>query len=72
MTGEVRPVAHTVKSLEMQVGTMLEIGEGKREPEVIAQLLGDNDNSKVSQPAPPHALFLERVEYPPQLYLETA
>ncbi|MEX2110094.1 MAG: tRNA pseudouridine(38-40) synthase TruA [Gemmatimonadaceae bacterium] len=60
---------HMVRFL---VGTMLEIGEGRREAEVIAQLLGDSDNSKVSQPAPPHALFLERVEYPSQLYLETA
>ncbi len=54
------------------VGTMLDIGEGKREPETIAQLLTETDNNNVSQPAPPHALFLERVEYPPHLYLETA
>jgi tRNA pseudouridine38-40 synthase len=53
------------------VGTMLEVGEGKREPEVIADLLQQRDNSQVSQPAPPHALFLERVEYPKDLYLES-
>jgi tRNA pseudouridine38-40 synthase len=53
------------------VGTMLEVGEGKREPGVIAELLEHEDNSQVSQPAPPHALFLERVEYPKDLYLES-
>ena len=59
---------HMVRFL---VGTMLEIGEGRREPEVITQLLTEPDNSNVSQPAPPHALFLERVDYPKALYLET-
>jgi tRNA pseudouridine38-40 synthase len=60
---------HMVRFL---VGTMLEIGEGKREPQVMAELLAQDDNGKVSQPAPPHALFLERVEYPKDLYLESA
>ncbi len=59
---------HMVRFL---VGTMLEIGEGKRAPEVMAELLEQKDNSQVSQPAPAHALFLERVEYPKDLYLET-
>jgi tRNA pseudouridine38-40 synthase len=58
---------HMVRFL---VGTMLEVGEGRREPEVMADLLQQADNSQVSQPAPPHALFLERVEYPKDLYLE--
>jgi tRNA pseudouridine38-40 synthase len=58
---------HMVRFL---VGTMLEVGEGKREPEVMAELLEQKDNSQVSQPAPPHGLFLERVEYPKDLYLE--
>ena len=59
---------HMVRFL---VGTMLEVGEGKREPEVIAELLAQDDNSKVSQPAPPHGLFLETVEYPKDLYMGT-
>jgi len=59
---------HMVRFL---VGTMLEVGEGKREPEVMADLLCQKDNSQVSQPAPPHGLFLERVEYPKDLYLES-
>ncbi len=48
---------------------MLEIGEGRREVGVMKELLAQEDNSEVSQPAPPHALFLERVEYPKDLYL---
>jgi tRNA pseudouridine38-40 synthase len=60
---------HMVRFL---VGTMLEVGEGRREPEVMTELLAEPDNSNVSQPAPPHALFLEKVEYPKHLYLESA
>jgi tRNA pseudouridine38-40 synthase len=59
---------HMVRFL---VGTMLEIGEGRREPDVIAELLAQDDNSKVSQPAPPHGLFLQSVEYPKDLYMGT-
>ena len=53
------------------VGTMLDIGEGRRDVAVIEQLLAQDDNSQVSRPAPPHALFLERVDYPNDLYLRT-
>jgi len=59
---------HMVRFL---VGTMLDVGEGKREPDTITRLLAENDNSDVSQPAPPHGLFLERVEYPNDLYMGT-
>jgi tRNA pseudouridine38-40 synthase len=57
---------HMVRFL---VGTMLDIGEGRRDVAVMKELLAQDDNSQVSQPAPPHALFLERVDYPPDLYL---
>jgi tRNA pseudouridine38-40 synthase len=59
---------HMVRFL---VGTMLEIGEGRRGVEMMKELLAQEDNSEVSQPAPPHALFLERVQYPKDLYLGT-
>ena len=59
---------HMVRFL---VGTMLEIGEGRREPDAIGELLTQEDNTKVAQPAPPHGLFLERVEYPKDLYMGT-
>ena len=59
---------HMVRFL---VGTMLEIGAGRRDPSAIAELLIESDNTNVSPPAPPHALFLEKVEYPRHLYLES-
>ncbi|MEO8910869.1 MAG: tRNA pseudouridine(38-40) synthase TruA [Gemmatimonadaceae bacterium] len=59
---------HMVRFL---VGTMLDVGSGKRDPEVMSELLAQGDNSQVSPPAPPHALFLERVEYPKSLFLGT-
>ena len=57
---------HMVRFL---VGTMLEVGEGRREVSDMNELLEQEDNSRVSPPAPPHALFLERVEYPSDLYV---
>jgi tRNA pseudouridine38-40 synthase len=59
---------HMVRFL---VGTMLDIAEGRRDVTVIRELLAEDDNSNVSQPAPPHALFLERVDYPSELYMQT-
>ena len=59
---------HMVRFL---VGTMLEIGEARRDPGVMAELLAQEDNSDVSPPAPPHGLFLENVEYPKDLYMGT-
>src|SRR5438477_8617718 len=57
---------HMVRFL---VGTMLEIAGGRRDLSVMRELLVQDDNSEVSPPAPAHALFLERVEYPADLYL---
>ncbi len=57
---------HMVRFL---VGTMLDIASGRRPLEDIARLLAATDNSDVSPPAPPHALFLDRVGYPSELYL---
>ena len=51
------------------VGTMLDIGQGRRDASVMGELLAQDDNHEVSAPAPAHALFLERVEYPKDLYL---
>lgn len=60
---------HMVRFL---VGTMLDVGSGRRDPGTIAALLIAPDNSGASPPAPAHALFLDRVEYPRDLYLECA
>jgi tRNA pseudouridine38-40 synthase len=51
------------------VGTMLEIARGRRDPASLGALLVAPDNRAVSPPAPAHALFLDRVEYPAALYV---
>ena len=57
---------HMVRFL---VGTMIETALGRRPAGDVARLLDAHDNAGVSPPAPPHALFLDRVAYPSDLYL---
>ena len=57
---------HMVRLL---VGTMLDIGSGKRPASDMTMILEKEDNSSASAPAAARGLFLERVEYPPELYL---
>ena len=52
------------------VGTMLEIARGRRPAAVMRAILESDDNRDVSPPAPAHALFLDRVEYPATLYTD--
>jgi tRNA U38,U39,U40 pseudouridine synthase TruA len=49
---------------------MLDVGLGRRPPGTVARLLDASDNREVAAPAPAHALYLERVEYPRDLYLD--
>jgi tRNA pseudouridine38-40 synthase len=51
------------------VGTMLDVAAGRRHSGVLRTLLDSGDNHDASPPAPPHALYLESVEYPADLYL---
>ena len=60
---------HMVRFL---VGTMLEIATDRRPFDDLAVLLEASDNHEVSPPAPAHALFLEQVTYPRELYLASA
>jgi len=60
---------HMVRFL---VGTMIDVALARRPAGDVAALLGAPDNSDVSPPAPPHALFLDRVCYPADLYLSEA
>jgi tRNA pseudouridine38-40 synthase len=57
---------HMVRFL---VGTMVDAARGRRDPGDVARLLSASDNSETSAPAPAHALVLERVIYPAELYL---
>jgi len=57
---------HMVRFL---VGTMLDMATGRRPVDDLAALLAAPDNRRVSPPAPAHALFLEAVAYPSDLYV---
>ena len=57
---------HMVRFL---VGTLIEVAAGRRESDAVERLLAATANDDVSPPAPAHALFLDRVTYPPDLYL---
>jgi tRNA pseudouridine38-40 synthase len=56
---------HMVRFL---VGTLIEAASGKQSGCGRMPARGANDD--VSPPAPPHGLFLDRVTYPPELYLQ--
>ncbi len=60
---------HMVRFL---VGTMVAVASGRRPIEDVPGLLLASTNDDVSPPAPPHALFLEQVTYPSDLYLAPA
>lgn len=45
------------------VGTLVEVGTGKRTPEDIRQILASRDRSRAGATAPPQGLFLVRVDY---------
>jgi tRNA pseudouridine38-40 synthase len=48
------------------VGTLLEVGGGKRSPEEFVELLAGRRRSEAGPTAPAHGLVLERVLYPPE------
>lgn len=58
---------HMVRFL---VGTMVDIGAGRRGLDSFVELLNSPDNHAVSPPAPSHGLFLEHVSYPAHFYSE--
>ena len=60
---------HMVRFL---VGTMVDIGLGRRPVEDMATLLISTDNQSTSPPAPPQGLYFVAAEYPASLYLEAA
>lgn len=45
------------------VGTLAEIGRAKREPDEMVTILRSKDRTKAGRTAPPHGLFLVRVDY---------
>jgi tRNA pseudouridine38-40 synthase len=51
------------KMVRFMVGTLLEIGAGKRDPNDVARALQTGDRKYVGVPAPARGLFLEKVNY---------
>ena len=45
------------------VGTLVEVGQGKRSPSEIKKILEARDRSAAGKTAPPHGLYLISVEY---------
>jgi tRNA pseudouridine38-40 synthase len=60
---------HMVRFL---VGTMVDIGLGRRPVDDMAMLLGRPDNQLTSPPAPPQGLYFVAAEYPAACYLAPA
>ncbi len=65
VVGANRFLHHMVRFL---VGTMVDVGTGRRPAGAIRMLLDADVNRDVSPPAPACGLYLERVEYPAHLY----
>lgn len=57
-----RYLHHMVRYL---VGTMVDVGRGRRPLDDVAALLANAPGVTTSPPAPPQGLVLQRVEYPP-------
>ena len=51
---------HMVRNI---VGTLVEVGSGRRSVEEFRQLLELNERSKAGDTAPPNGLYLVKVEY---------
>jgi tRNA pseudouridine38-40 synthase len=51
---------HMVRNI---VGTMVEVGRGARNAESVKKLLEARDRTKAGVTAPPHGLFLVKVNY---------
>jgi tRNA pseudouridine38-40 synthase len=54
--------------VRMLVGTLVDIGLGRRPESDIATLLQRQDNSATSPPAPAQGLYFVAVAYPPELF----
>ncbi|HEV3057478.1 MAG TPA: tRNA pseudouridine(38-40) synthase TruA [Vicinamibacterales bacterium] len=49
--------------VRVMVGSLVEVGRGRRAPEWIDDVIGSRDRAKAGPTAPPHGLFLASVDY---------
>ena len=55
--------------VRMLVGTMVDIGLGRRDAGDLSRLLAGRDNQDTSPPAPPEGLYFSGVTYPAEMYV---
>ncbi|MCF8304759.1 MAG: tRNA pseudouridine(38-40) synthase TruA, partial [Bacteroidales bacterium] len=51
------------------VGTLLDVGTAKMEPEDVRKVIESQDRSRAGYSVPARGLFLHRVEYPDDIFL---
>ena len=56
---------HMVRNM---VGTVVEVGHGRRPPEWVGEILAGRDRRRAGRTAPPQGLFLVSVRYPEPLF----
>lgn len=73
--GEVRNLAIEVEAdgflynmVRNIVGSLVEVGRGKRSPSWVAEVIAARDRKVAGPTAPPHGLFLMWVQYPMDMY----
>jgi tRNA pseudouridine38-40 synthase len=52
------------------VGTLFDIGRGKLPPDALRDVIEARDRAKAGNSAPPHALFLDNIAYPEDVFLD--
>ncbi len=52
------------RMVRSMVGTLLEVGRGRRSPEIVDRILESGDRGRAGETAPPQGLYMVRVIYP--------
>lgn len=64
MAFRITATAFLLRMVRILVGTLLEVGAGRRAAEEIKELLASPDRNKAGRTASPHGLYLAHTEYP--------
>lgn len=64
---DVRGSGFLKNMIRIMTGTLVEVGQGRRDPGEIARLLRDGDRTRAGITAPPQGLCLMQVFYPPEI-----
>jgi tRNA pseudouridine38-40 synthase len=67
---EVEGTAFLKNMVRIIVGTLIEIGRGRRDPNSIPDLIASGDRTRTGVTAPPHGLYLDEVFVRPEFRLE--